>query len=57
LKEELNGFSYEEYKAKAEQTYFKINGEKDGEERVKLFKRQLKLFIIIDKTTSYARET
>jgi IS5 family transposase len=45
LKEELNGFSYEEYKAKAKQTYFKINVEKDGEERVKLFKKQLKLFI------------
>jgi IS5 family transposase len=45
LKEELNGFSYEEYKAKAKQRYFKINVEKDAEKRVKLFKKQLKLFV------------
>jgi IS5 family transposase len=45
LKEEVNGFSYEEYKAKAKQTYFKINVEKDEEKRVKLFKKQLKLFV------------
>jgi IS5 family transposase len=45
LKEELNGLSYEEYRAKAKQTYFKINVEKDEEKRVKLFKKQLKLFI------------
>jgi IS5 family transposase len=44
LKEETNGFSYDEYKAKAKQTYFKINVEKDDEKRVKLFKKQLKLF-------------
>jgi IS5 family transposase len=44
LKEEIGGFSYEEYKAKAKRTYVKINGEKNGEERVKLFKKQLKLF-------------
>jgi IS5 family transposase len=41
LKEEVNGLSYEEYKAKAKRTYFKINVEK----RVKLFKKQLKLFV------------
>jgi hypothetical protein len=46
LKEEIEGFSYEEYKAKAKQTYFKINVEKDGEERIKLFKERLKLFIL-----------
>jgi hypothetical protein len=44
LKEEINGFSYEEYKAEAKQTYFKINVEKDAEKWVKLFKKQLKLF-------------
>jgi IS5 family transposase len=45
LKEEINGFRYEEYQAKVKRTYFKINVGKDGEERVKLFKKQLKLFI------------
>jgi IS5 family transposase len=45
LKEEAKGLSYEEYKKKAKQTYFKINVEKDGEKRVKLFKKQLKLFV------------
>jgi IS5 family transposase len=45
LKEELNGFSYEQYKGKAKQTYFKINVEKDAGKRVKLFKKQLKLFM------------
>jgi IS5 family transposase len=44
LKEEIEGFSYEEYKAKAKRTYFKINVEKDADKRVKLFKKQLKLF-------------
>jgi IS5 family transposase len=46
LKEEINDFSYEEYKAKAKQTYFKINVGKEGEEREKLFKKQLKLCIL-----------
>jgi IS5 family transposase len=45
LREEVIGFSYEEYKVKAKKTYFRINMEKDGEKRVKLFKKQLKLFI------------
>jgi hypothetical protein len=45
LKEEINGFSYEEYEAKAKAAYFKINVEKDAEKRVKLFKKQLKLFV------------
>jgi IS5 family transposase len=44
LKEEINGFSYKEYKAKAKSVYFKINVERDAEKRVKLFKKQLKLF-------------
>jgi IS5 family transposase len=46
LKEEINGFSYEEYQAKAKRAYFKINVEKDAEKRAKLFKKQLKLFIL-----------
>jgi hypothetical protein len=46
LKEEINGFSYEEYQTKANHAYFKINVKKDAEERVKLFKKQLKLFIL-----------
>jgi adenylate cyclase len=45
LKEEINGFSYEEYKAEAKKRYFKINVEKDAEKRVKPFKKQLKLFM------------
>jgi IS5 family transposase len=45
LKEEINGLNYEEYCAKAKRTYFKINVEKDEGTRVKLFKKQLKLFI------------
>jgi IS5 family transposase len=44
LKEAVEGFSYEEYKAKAKRTYFKINAEKDADKRVKLFKTQLILF-------------
>jgi IS5 family transposase len=46
LKEEIDGFSYEEYKAKAEWTYFKINMEKNGKKRVKPFKKRLKLFVL-----------
>jgi len=45
LKEEIESLSYEEYKAKAKKTYFRINVEKDAEKRVKLFKKQLKLFV------------
>jgi IS5 family transposase len=44
LKEEIESLSYEEYKARAKKTYFKINVTKDEEKRVKLFKKQLKLF-------------
>jgi hypothetical protein len=45
LKEEINGLGYGEYRAKAKRVYFETNGEK----RVKLFKKQMKLFIRIDK--------
>ena len=45
LKEEIEGFSFEEYKKKAKKIYFKINVEKDAEKRVKLFQKQLKVFI------------
>ena len=44
LKGEIESLSYEEYKAKAKATYFKINVEKKEEKRVKLFKKQLKVF-------------
>jgi IS5 family transposase len=44
LKEEIGSLEYEEYKAKAKRTYFKINVAKDEEKRVKLFLKQLKLF-------------
>jgi hypothetical protein len=55
--------SYEEYKAKAKRTYFKIKVERDGERRVKLFKKQLKLFVesiqqvsnIVKKKSEYGR--
>ena len=45
LKEEIEGFSYEEYKKKAKKIYFSINIEKNAENRVKLFQKQLKVFI------------
>ena len=45
LKEETEGISFEEYKKEAKQTYFKINVEKDAEKRVKLFQKQLKVFM------------
>jgi hypothetical protein len=44
LKEEPDGFSYEEYRAKAKRRYFKINTGKDGGKLEKLFKKHLKLF-------------
>jgi len=44
LKEEMDGFSYDEYKKKAKKTYFKINIGKKEENRVKLFQKQLKMF-------------
>jgi len=45
LKDEIEGFSFEEYKAKAKKTYFKINVTKIEEKRVKLFLKQLKTFM------------
>src|SRR5215469_2987336 len=45
LKEEIESLSIEEYMKKAKKTYFKINVEKSGEKRVKLFIKQLKTFI------------
>jgi len=44
LKEEIDGFSYDEYRAKAKRVYFKINVERNEEKRVKLFLKQLKMF-------------
>jgi IS5 family transposase len=40
FKEELDGFSYEGYKAKWKGTCFKINEERDEEKGVKLFKKR-----------------
>jgi len=45
LKEEVEGFNYEEYRAKAKRIYFKINVAKNEEKRVKLFLKQLETFI------------
>jgi len=45
LKEEIEGVGFEEYKKKAKKIYFKINVEKNAEKRVKLFQKQLKMFI------------
>jgi len=44
LKQEIETLDYETYKTKAKKTYYKINIEKDADKRVKLFKKQLKLF-------------
>ena len=63
LREEINGLSYEEYKGKAKQLYFKINVEKSEEKRIKLFKKQLNLFVqsinqvsnIVKKESAYDR--
>jgi len=45
LKDEIENFDYEEYAKKAKKIYFKINVEKKEEKRVKLFQKQLKMFI------------
>ena len=45
LKDEIENFTYEEYKKKAKKIYFKINVERKAEKRVKLFQKQLKMFI------------
>ena len=44
MKEEIESVDYKEYVKKAKKTYFKINVEKGEEKRIKLFKKQLKLF-------------
>ena len=44
LKEEIEGFYYDKYGKKAKKIYFKINYEKNEENRVKLFQKQLKMF-------------
>ena len=44
LKEEIESVDYKEYVKEAKKTYFKINVEKGEEKRIKLFKKQLKLF-------------
>jgi IS5 family transposase len=43
LHEEM-AMEFEDYRKRAKKTYFKINVTRDGEERVKLFQKQLKLF-------------
>jgi len=45
LKEEIEGFDYEEYIKRAKKTYFKINVIKNEEKRIKLFQKQLKMFM------------
>jgi IS5 family transposase len=45
LQEEITGIEFEDYKRRAKKTYFKINVSRDGDERVKLFQKQLKLFM------------
>jgi len=43
LKKEVKNLSYEEFRAKAKKIYFQINVSKKEEERVELFKKQLKI--------------
>ena len=45
LKDEIENFTYEDYKKKAKKIYFKINVEKNAEKQAKLFQKQLKMFI------------
>ena len=45
LQKEMEGISFEEYCKKAKKIYFKINVSKNEEERVKLFQKQLIMFI------------
>ena len=45
LKDEIENFTFEEYAKKAKKVYFKINVEKNEEKRVKLFLKQLEMFI------------
>jgi IS5 family transposase len=45
LKEEIERLEYEKYGKKGKKIYFKIQVEKEEEKRVKLFKKQLELFM------------
>ena len=45
LKEEISGVDIEDYRKRAKKTYFKINVNRNAEERVLLFEKQLKLFV------------
>jgi IS5 family transposase len=45
LKEEIETPEFEKYQRKAKKIYFKINVEKDEDERVKMFKKQLEMFM------------
>jgi len=45
LKKEIENLSYEEFRAKAKKIYFEINVGKNEEERLKLFKKQLEMFM------------
>jgi len=45
LREEIETLEFEKYQKKAKKIYFKINVGKEEEERVKLFKKQLEMFI------------
>jgi IS5 family transposase len=45
LKEEVEALNFEEYQKKAKKMYFKIDVEKNAEKRVKLFQKQLEMFI------------
>jgi IS5 family transposase len=45
LKEEVETLEFEKYQKKAKKIYFKINVEKDEEKRVKMFKKQLEMFM------------
>jgi IS5 family transposase len=45
LKEETETLEHEKYQKEAEKIYLKINVEKHEEERVKMFKKQLELFM------------
>jgi len=43
LKEEVETLVYEKYQKKAKKIYFRINVEKEEEERIKMFKKQLEM--------------
>jgi IS5 family transposase len=45
LKDEAENLTFAEYKKKAKRVYFKINVEKNEEKRIKLFQKQLKMFV------------